>query len=467
MEDVKYLELKKGDEVELFIDSVSFGGQGVGRIDDFVVFVNGAVAGDTVKAKIFRKKKHFAEAKTLEIVTSSPDRIKPRCRYFGSCGGCKMQDVQYQAQLEYKRLNIADVFQRIGGFENVSIPLPLGSPKIFHYRNKMEFTFGDRAWLMDQNSLEEHPHFVLGMHVPQRFDKVLDIDECYLQTPLASAIVNFVRIFARESGLPPYSVKTHEGFWRFLVLRQCEHTKGLMINIITRSENAPLMELLKTEIQNRFPQVTSLINGISKKQSQVAFSDYEILLLGASTITERVGFYEFEISSNSFFQTNTLGAEVLYKTVLELSELKGNEVLYDLYCGTGSIALYLSRHVKNVIGIELVENAVENAKRNALHNRVENCEFVSGDMRFVLKTLIHRPDVIIVDPPRSGMHDDVTKTLLEIGAPKIVYVSCNPSTQARDLSILCRDQYRIDRVQPVDMFPHTYHIENVVLLLRN
>lgn len=467
MDNVKEVHLRKGDEIELTIDSVSFGGQGVGRINDFVVFVNGAVTGDTVRAVLFKKKKSFAEAKALEILIPSPNRITPPCKYFGICGGCRMQDVDYPAQLEFKRQNIQDVFQRIGGFENISIPLPQGSPKIYHYRNKMEFTFGDKAWLTEFHSEEEQSHFVLGMHVPQRFDKVLDIDSCYLQSSLASEIVNRIRKFAIESGLPPYSVKTHEGFWRFLVIRQCEHTAGLMVNVITTEEKPLIMELLKKEMIKTFPQITSLINGISNSLSQVAFCDSEILLYGESIIVEKLGKYEFEISPNSFFQTNTLAAEVLYQAVLDMAELNGNEVLYDLYCGTGSIALYLSSHVKKIIGIELVENAVENAKKNRLHNKIQNCEFLSGDMRVILKTLDHQPDVIVVDPPRSGMHDDVTQTLLEIHSPKIVYVSCNPSTQARDLAILCKEKYRIQKVQPVDMFPHTYHIENVVLLIRN
>jgi 23S rRNA (uracil1939-C5)-methyltransferase len=467
MDKLEELKLKKGDEIELSIDSVSFGGQGVGRIDDFVIFVNGAVTGDTVKARILKKKKNFAEAKALQILTPSPDRTQAPCKYFGTCGGCRMQDVDYQAQLEIKRRNIEDVFQRIGGFENIMIPRPLGSPEIYHYRNKMEFTFGDRAWLTEIVAESEQPHFVLGMHVPQRFDKVLDIDFCYLQTPLASEIVNWIRSFALKSGSPPYSVKHHTGFWRFLVIRQCTHTPELMVNIITGDEHPSLMKELKDELLEKFPQITSLINGISKKLSQVAFCDYETVLFGKPIIVEKLGAFEFEISSNSFFQTNTLGAEVLYQTVLNVAHLHGDEVLYDLYSGTGSIALYLSAHVKKVIGIELVENAVENAKKNMIRNHVNNCEFLSGDMRHVLETLGHQPDVIVVDPPRSGMHDDVIHTLLQISPEKIVYVSCNPSTQARDLTLLCKEKYRIDKIQPVDMFPHTYHIENVVLLKRN
>ncbi len=466
METTAELKIKKGDEIELVIDSVSFGGQGVGRINDFVVFVDGAVTGDRVRVRINKKKKNFAEARTLSVVSPSPYRISPVCQYFGTCGGCRMQDVDYKAQLEIKRLNIQDVFQRIGGFENITIPTPHGSPRIFHYRNKMEFTFGDRAWLTEFVPEEDKPQFVLGMHVPQRFDKVLDINSCHLQSPLATEIVNRVRDFAKQSGLLPYSVKRHDGFWRFLVIRQCEHTNDLMVNIITAEENRKVMQDFADQMLQSFPAITSLIHGVSRKLSQVAFSDQETVLYGKPVITEKLGEYEFEIASDAFFQTNTSGAEILYKTVLDLAELKGHELLYDLYCGTGSIALFLSSHVDKIIGIEWVENAVSNARKNAAHNGISNCEFIHGDMRLALEKLDQRPDVIVVDPPRSGMHEDVIRALLQIDAGKIVYVSCNPATQARDLALLCKEKYALGRIQPVDMFPHTYHIENVVSLSR-
>jgi 23S rRNA (uracil1939-C5)-methyltransferase len=461
------LSIQKGAEIEVAITSVTFGGQGVARINDFVLFVDGAVTGDIVRAKVLRLKKNFAEARTTQILTPSPHRTEAPCHYFGTCGGCRWQDVDYQGQLEFKRQNIVDVFQRIGGFRDMEVPSPIGSPKIFHYRNKMEFTFGDRPWLTEAVKTDLlKPSFALGLHVSQRFDKVLDVKDCYLQSPLANQILNFINVFAKSSGLAPYSLHTHEGFWRFLVIREMEHTPDLMVNIITSRED-PVMNFLKEKIVKEFPKISSLINGISQKKSQIAVSDYEIVLHGQSTILEKLGGCVFEISSNSFFQTNTLAAEVLYGTILKMAGLKGNETVFDLYCGTGSIAITLAPHAKKIIGIELSESAIANAEKNMLRNQVSNCQFIHGDIRATLKLMSEKPDVVILDPPRSGLHGDVVETLREILPETMIYVSCNPSTQARDLELLCRDRYAMTQIQPVDLFPHTYHIENVVKLVRN
>jgi 23S rRNA (uracil1939-C5)-methyltransferase len=464
---VKEVSIQRGDEIDLSIESVSFGGEGIARLNDYVFFVKGAVAGDVVRARVSKIKKNFGEAQAIHILTPSPNRVEPPCSYFGTCGGCKWQNVDYTTQLEFKRINVKDVLQRIGGFESIDVPTPLASPKIFHYRNKMEFTFGDTPWLTDLSMKNlVHASFALGLHVPQRFDKVLDIDDCYLQSPLANEILNFVKSFAKSSGLETYSVKFHTGFWRFLVIRETAHTHQLMVNIITTGENEA-MEQLKKSIVTEFPQINSLIHGISSGKSQVAVSEREIILHGNLTISEKLGEYEFEISSNSFFQTNTLAAEILYETVKKMAGLKQNDLIYDLYCGTGSIAIYLSASVKRIIGIELIENAVQDAAKNAERNRVTNCRFVHGDMRLALKQLNEKPDAVIVDPPRSGMHPEVVSTLLELAPERIIYVSCNPSTQARDLALLCKDNYSLEQVQPVDMFPHTFHIENVAKLVRH
>jgi len=463
------ISIQKDAEIELTIDSLSFGGQGVARFGNFVLFVQGALTGDRVRARIFRKKKNFAEARVIEVLEPSPYRVNPPCRHFGTCGGCKWQNADYTMQLEAKRANVQDVFERIGGFKDLNIPMPVASPEIYHYRNKMEFTFGDQPWLTPseiQNPQFEKIPFALGLHVPERYDKVLPIDYCHLQSELGNGILNFTAQFTRESGLPPYAVKTGEGFWRFLVIRECAHTKDVMVNIITYGDNAEVLHSYKNQLINRFPSITSVINGISQKKSQVAFSDYEILLHGKSFNVEKLGRYEFEISSNSFFQTNTRAAEKLYDVALEQAQLKGPELLYDLYCGTGSIAIYFSDAVGKVVGIELVQASVENAKQNARRNSVTNCEFIHGDMRETIKSLGGKPDVVIVDPPRSGLHGDVIDALINMAPEKIVYVSCNPATQARDAALFCRDRYIIDRVQPVDMFPHTYHIENVVRFMR-
>lgn len=470
MESTQEMTVQKGAEIELSVDSVSFGGQGIARVNDFVVFVNGAITGDHVLAKIIKKKKSFAEAVAINIIKPSIDRTNPECELFGTCGGCRWQDVVYGAQLEFKRQNVQEVFERIGGFTDIQIPKPLGSKEIYRYRNKMEFTFGDRPWLT-ANALSvadrRSDPFALGLHVPQRFDKVLPVRHCHLQSTLANDILNFVGDFTRHSGLPPYSVKDHSGFWRFLVIRESKRTSDLMINLITSEERPEVMTPFRDQIISKFPQITSLINGISSKKAQVAFSDYEILLHGSPFIIEKLGDFEFEISSNAFFQTNTLAAETLYQIALEFAELKGHELVYDLYCGTGSIGIFISKFAQKVIGIELIEASVENARKNVKHNRISNCEFLLGDLRKTIRQLHQTPDVVIVDPPRSGMHEDVIDTLLELAPPVIVYVSCNPSTQARDLALLCQAHYRIDKVQPVDMFPHTYHIENVVRLVQS
>ncbi len=454
-------ELKKGAEREFEIEAATFGGQGVARIEDFVVFVSNAIPGDRVLARILKKKKSFAEAQTLKIIKPSSQRIRAVCEHFGVCGGCRWQDVAYEAQLEFKRKNVEDIFQRIGNYKDIIVPKPLGSPKIFNYRNKMEFTFGDRPWLLSMDQDIPYEAFALGMHVPQRFDKVLNINTCHLTTPLVNDILNFMKTFAKQSGLAPYNLKTHEGFWRFLVIRQTEYLSQTMVNVITSSANEPLMQKLKGELISQFPQVTSLINGVTERRSQVAIHEKQILLSGAETMIEKLGEFQFEISSSSFFQTNTLGAEILYRTALEMADLTGRETMFDLYSGTGSIAIYMSKKAKHIWGVELVESATRDAKRNASLNGVTNCEFVNGDMKDIIKNAPDKPDVVILDPPRSGTHEDVLKALLDLEPNRIVYVSCNPSTQARDLNLL-DSKYQLSKIQPVDMFPHTYHIENVV-----
>jgi len=458
-------QLKKGLEVDLQIESVSFGGQGVARLDGLVIFVAGGYTGDRVRAKLTKIKKNFAEARVVDVMEPSPDRVAPPCSHFGLCGGCKMQDLDYTAQLEIKRNNVAEIFERIGMFASVDVPTPLASPRLFGYRNKMEFTFGDRPWLLTDQP-DQVTDFALGLHIPQRYDKVLTIDECHLTTPVVNRLLRFMRPFARTSGLPAYSVRTHEGFWRFLVVRESAHTGHLMVNIITSRADAAIQERMRLEIPAAIPEVTSLINGISSRRSQVAQSEEEVVLTGNRVIEETLGPYRFEISSNSFFQTNSHAAEILYQTALSMAELTGTETVYDLYSGTGSIAIFVSPHARRVIGVELVSDAVRDAVRNAEQNGIRNCEFHSGDLKNVIGNLTITPDVVILDPPRSGLHPDVVQSLLEVKPRRIVYVSCNPATQARDLEILCRETYVLDRLQPVDMFPHTYHIENVAQLTR-
>ncbi len=463
------IKLQYGDIVELTIESTGSEGKSIARVDGLVIFVEGAVAGDVVKAKIGKSKKNFAEAKVVEVIKPSPQRIEPRCQYFGTCGGCKWQHVEYNAQLAFKHQHVVDALERIGGFKGLNILPIVGSEDIFFYRNKLEFSFSVKPWLAEQDlaSLSDLPSLSLGFHVPQRWDKVLDINECFLQSELSTGILNAVRKFALENNIPAYEQETESGYFRNLVIREGKNTGDVMVNIVSFEDSPEVMEKLSAELQKQFPKITTIINNITKRKSQVALGEYEKVYYGDGIIHDKLGKYIFQISANSFFQTNTKQAEKLYSIAKEFAELKPTDVVYDLYCGTGSIGIYISDSVKQVIGIELMESSIQNAKKNAELNAIENCEFIAGDLKDRLtkdvawKEQFAQPNVIIVDPPRSGMHPKAVEELGKMQVPTIVYVSCNPATLARDLQLLSPFGYVIEKVQPVDMFPHTYHIECV------
>lgn len=460
--------IKKHETVELTVTGISFGGPGIARMDDYVIFVTGAIPGDRVEARILKTKKNYAEARVIRIMQPSADRVPAPCPHFGTCGGCVWQDVRYDAQLEYKRKNVEDVFTRIGGIESPEVPKPVPSPQIYHYRNKMEFTFGDRPWMAPEQIADagfKPDAFALGLHVPQRFDKVLPVSRCLLQPEDANRVLQVVSEFTKASGLPPYSVKTHEGFWRFLVLRQSVHTSELMVIVITTAENKPVMQALCKAVLNAAPSATGFIHGISRKKAQIAFSDIEYSLYGPPVLREKIFNHLYEIAPNAFFQTNTLAAEQLYQTALQMTAITPQDTVWDLYSGTGTIAIYFSQFCREVTGIEIVPEAVANARRNAERNRVANCRFIEGEMRAVLRDIKETPALTIVDPPRSGLHEDVIEALLRAAPPNILYISCNPATQARDIALMT-GHYRIERIQPVDMFPHTAHIENIVRLVK-
>jgi 23S rRNA (uracil1939-C5)-methyltransferase len=480
--------LKRGDELTLHLDSAAFEGKNIARVNGLVAFVKGGVPGDDVRVRITRTKKTFVEADVLEVIQPSAIRTTPRCRYVGTCGGCKWQEVDYQAQLDFKRQHVVDALERIGGFSGIAVNPTLGSPDIYFYRNKMEFSFGAR-WLtreemesdVSPSAPEAHPRqtnagqeidrFALGLHIPERFDKVLDIEECWLQSEISREIVNTVRAFCRNRNLDIYSTFTHNGYLRNLVIRQSKHTGELMVNLVTLDDRPVLMQELCTELLRAFPSITTFINNITERKSQVAIGDREVVYHGPGTITEKIGKRTYRISANSFFQTNTLQAERLYDVAKRMAALEKGDVVFDLYSGTGTIAFHVADDAAEVVGIESVESAVEDARRNAEANCVENCSFILGDLKDRLTKdtawLVEHPypSVMIIDPPRSGMHEKVVKQVLELAPRRIVYVSCNPATQARDLKLMtAAGQYAIKEVQPVDMFPHTYHIENVVLL---
>jgi 23S rRNA (uracil1939-C5)-methyltransferase len=474
--------VKKSEEAILKLESFAFEGKSVARVDGFVVFVDGGVPGDEVRVRIRKVKKQHAEADVLEVLSKSTLRAEPRCKYFGTCGGCKWQHVDYQAQLAFKRQHVIDALERIGDFKGTGVNPTLGAEDIYFYRNKMEFSFGDK-WLTrsdlesrasNPESPTAHDRFALGMHIPQRFDKVLDLDECHLQSEISNRILNTVRRFCLDRQLPIYSTFTHTGYLRNLVIRQCTHTNELMVNLVTADDLPELLSELTSLLVTNVRSITTIVNNITQRKSQVAIGDYEKVYYGPGYITETIGKRTYRISANSFFQTNTKQAERLYETAQRMAMLKSDDVVFDLYSGTGTIALHIADEVKEVIGVENVEAAVEDATKNAAANGVRNCTFMLGDLKDRLTKDTAwlgnhpKPSVMIIDPPRAGMHEKVVNEVVEMNPERIVYVSCNPTTQARDLKLMCSESvYRIVEVQPIDMFPHTYHIENIVSLKRN
>ena len=475
--------MKKGDILELEIESYAFEGKGISKIKredgdgkNFVVFVQNSYPGDKVKAKLVKIKKSYAEAKTTGIISPSSERVVVKCKYFGTCGGCKQQNLSYNSQIKYKQQQVKEIFKNIGGFSELPEVFPIiPSKNIFFYRNKMEFSFSDKRWLTKDEIVQEEKidiGFALGLHVPNVFDKVLDIDVCYLQSELSSRILNFTRDFLKEGNILPYSTKTHTGFLRNLVIRQSYYTKDLMVNIVTAYEDDRLIRSYSNFLLKQFPEITTIVNNINEKKASIAVGDYEKILYGDGFITDMIGEFTFRISANSFFQTNTLQAENLYKTALDFADLRGNEIVYDLYSGAGTIAIYVSKKVKEVYAFESVESAIEDAKTNAELNDINNVKSFNADLYKSFLPLreeqkIPKPNLIILDPPRSGLHKNTVEDVIKINPEKIVYVSCNPATQARDIKLFEEAGYKLVKMRPVDMFPHTFHIENVALLSKD
>jgi len=475
---LKEAPLKKGSEIDLEIESLAFGGQGIARVDGFVVFVQDALPGQRVRARLIRKRGGYGEGRVLQVLRQSADFVEPRCRHFDDCGGCILQNYSYAAQLEAKRRQVAETLQHLGGFSEPPIPPPIPSPDIFYYRNKMEFSFSPQRWItraeVRGKTLVAPKDFALGLHVRDRYDKILAVEECHLQSDWSNQVLAAVRSFTEKHPLRPYTTRDHSGFWRFVVLREGKHTAERMVNLVTaehplgREEVAKLADILRQQ----FPDITTIVHNLNRKKAQIAFGDEEIVLHGPGYIREGIGDYIFRISANSFFQTNTLAAERLYKKVEEYATLSGRETVYDLYCGAGTISIYVSKFANRVVGFEMVPQAIRDAGINCRLNGVSNCAFIEGDLKDELaqvKPIIMRwgkPDVVVVDPPRSGMHPKVVGKLLELSPQRIVYVSCNPATFARDAKELFAASYQLEKVQPVDMFPHTAHIELVSRLVR-
>jgi len=458
--------MKKGHELELCIEKMAIGGRAVAKHEGMVIFVDKAVAGDIVRAKIFKKKKKFAEARTTEVIQPSSFRVHPICRYVDYCGGCKWQFIDYDQQVIFKQQHVAEALEHIGHIESPNVYPTMPSPNIFEYRNKMEFSCADRRWLM-RSEMEQNidRSFALGLHVPGTFDKVLDIHQCEIQKKQGNAILSNVRQFMQSSGEPAYGLRSHEGFWRFCVLRHSHANDQWMVNIVTSTDRPEILHQMATTICQKHPNIVSFMHQISARKAAIAVGEREKCLQGKDYIEDNIGPFAFKIAANAFFQTNTQAAVHLYDTVKSFARLKRSDVVWDLYCGTGTIAIWLANSCASVCGIESVADSIANARQNCQTNNITNCHFICGDIKDHLKEQKEKPDVVIMDPPRAGTHPKVISQLLAVSPQRIVYVSCNPSTMARDLGMLI-NHYEITDVQPVDMFPHTFHIEAVVRLER-
>lgn len=461
----KDLPLLKGVEI---LD-VAAEGNSIARVDDMVVFIPFGAPGDIADVKIDRKKKNYAEGHIEKLTTPSAVRVEPRCEHFTVCGGCRWQHLPYDFQLKCKRQQVVDALERIAKIPYPEVKPTLGSENIWEYRNKMEYTFSNKKWLtFDQlRSGEEFPERrCAGFHIPGAFDKVLDINSCHLQDHLGDRLRLFIKQFGMEHDYAFYDLRGQTGLLRTLMIR-ISSTGEVMAVMVFGEDDREKINTLLSAIAEEFPEITSLLYVVNTKVNDTIADQEIILFKGREFIEEEMEGLKFRVGPKSFYQTNSRQAHRLYSVVREFARLTGDELVYDLYTGTGTIACFIAPKARHVVGIEYVPEAIEDAKINATVNGLDNTEFYAGDMKNVLTADFieahGRPDVMIVDPPRAGMHEDVVKVILEASPRRIVYVSCNPATQARDLALL-HEKYDIEAVQPVDMFPHTQHVENVVVL---
>jgi 23S rRNA (uracil1939-C5)-methyltransferase len=468
--------ISKGAELDLVIEKLAFGGKGLGRVDGLVVFVEHALPGQRVRVRITGKKSQFAEARVVQLLEQSPGYAPPFCPHFGVCGGCQWQDLAYEEQLRWKGLHVQEALRHLTIGTPGEILAPVASPQQRYYRNKMEFTFAPRPWLPGAEVVAEEPDrgaCALGLHVGASFHRIFNLENCFLQSPQAPAIVREVRNFCRGRGLPAYNPSNHRGFWRFLVWREGKRTGQTLAHLITTDQGDPAaVEALAAHLKARFPAITTLVHSRSRKKAQVASGESSRTLWGPGYIEERLGAVRLRVSAHSFLQTNTEAAEGLYGAISRLGEFTGRETVWDLYCGVGSIALFVASQVRRVVGFELAPEAVHDADHNSRLNGLDNCRFLAGDLKERIQETLRSasrqqdlPELVIADPPRAGLHPQVVQALKEIAPRRIVYVSCNPATLARDLALL-QDRYDVRTVQPFDLFPHTAHIEVVARLER-
>lgn len=465
----KRKELPVVENVE--ITGVAAEGKSIARVDDMVVFIPYGAPGDVVNIKLDKKKRSYAEAHIVDMVKPSPDRVTPACEHFGVCGGCKWQHIPYESQLRYKRDQVVDALTRIAKVEIPEVNPTLGSKGTFCYRNKLEYTFSCKCWITFEDlrsGREIADRNALGFHIPGAFDKVLDIKKCWLQDDLSNRIRLFVRQYALGKGYEFYDIKAQQGLMRTLMVRIASTGEVMLIVVFARPEQEKIDDMMGA-IAAEFPEITSLLYVVNQKVNDTIADQEVITYRGRDYINEEMEGLQFRIGPKSFYQTNSLQAYELYKVARRMACLKPDDLVYDLYTGTGTIANFVARQVKKVVGIEYVPEAIADAKLNSEVNGIDNTIFFAGDMKDVLTDGFieehGRPDVMIIDPPRAGMHEDVVNVILNARPERIVYVSCNPATQARDLALM-DEFYRVEEVQPVDMFPHTHHVENVVRMTR-
>ena len=463
--------VKRNQFVDLDIESLGFGGKGIAHIGEYIVFVDSdVVPGQKVRARVRKAKSSYAEAVTVEHLQKSPFEIEAPCPYFDHCGGCKHQNLPYDLQLKQLQLQVEDLYHHLGGFTSTPIEPILAGKEIFRYRNKMEFAFSNRRWLLENFDSEKPVDFALGLRAPGVYWKAIDIDDCLIAPEETRPVLETIRRFARDNRWLAYDQKTHTGYLRHVVLRKARRTDQVLVNIVTNSREPERLQALSLELSKTVPNVVAVVNTVTQSWSGTTMGE-TIQLWGEPDIVEKLGELEFAISPASFFQTNTVMAEKLYGVVKELAEIAAGDIVWDLYCGTGSIALYLAEGARAIYGFEIVPEAIRDARKNAARNQVDNVYFFEGNLDKLFREQpellqkLPRPDLLVIDPPRGGMHPRLVSDVVKIHPGKIVYVSCNPATQVRDLRLMVDEGgYRIDRVQPVDLFPHTPHIEVVTRL---
>ena len=470
--------MKKNKKIILqnvLIEDYAAEGKSLAHVEGKVIFIDKAVPGDVVDIRLLKNKKDWAEGHPVFFHSYAPDRVEPFCSHFGVCGGCKWQMLPYQKQLQYKQQQVADQLKRIGHIQLPEMVPIIGGQEQRYYRNKLEFTFANKKYLTSEEvKMEEVSQYenVAGFHAPGVFDKVVDIDTCYLQHEPTNRIRKLVKAFAIENGFTFYDIRLHTGWLRTMQVRLCT-TGELMVNIVVAHEQDKWLKAMLDHVMQQEPSITTLLYTINQKWNDSMHDQTPVAWHGPGYVMEKLSAgnggedFVFKIGPKSFFQTNTKQAENLYRVTRNFAELDGTQTVYDLYCGTGSIGIFVSRLAKKIIGVEMIAAAIEDAKENAALNKLDHAQFFAGDVADVCTNaffaLHGRPDVIITDPPRAGMHEKLVKQILAMDAPIVVYVSCNPATQARDLKLM-NEKYEVTKMQPVDMFPHTHHIENVVQL---